>query len=581
MKISCIIPAHNEEGNLEKLISKLIPVLESHRETKDYEIVLVDDNSTDNTPFIVDRFAKDKDRIKAIHRTQNPGFGKAIKTGFKHASGDIIIPVMGDLSDDPRDIPKLVKKIEEGYDVVYGSRFVKGGRTEGYPNAKKVANRLFNNTVRLLFGIRHKDVTNAFKAYRKEVLEEIGIENIEANGFDITVEIPLKAHILGFKSAEVPTTWYGREKGEAKLKLSKNGHLYGKRLLKMFVWGNIVALGDLFGAVVKGSLLRLFFALIFGLLILVGLFKLSGFSEIFNIIKNTTFLYVAIACAMILMTFVLRTWRWSVLLRSAGFTVHRDTAFKCIMFGWLLNYLLPARVGDVARGVALKTTDKTPLTVSLSTIVIERSMDMLTLAFILSIAIVLFLDTNKFIFLVVGALGIAIALLLVLFIFYKFPNLMVKKLKFKFPNIEKIMVTMKQGLEELYKNPEAMVLCLILSLPIWLFEISSIYFSSRAVNFDISFLFAGVSGIATFIAQVLPLTPAGIGIHEGTITGILLWFEVPKEIGTSIALVDHFARGLIIYSLGILSAIHIGFQSREYFVKHDVRRGIKEIKGDE
>lgn len=82
---------------------------------------------------------------------------------------------MGDLSDDPQDVPKLVRKIDEGYDIAYGSRFIEGGGTDGYPWAKMIANRTFNNVVRLLFGIKHKDITNAFKAYRKEVLESISI----------------------------------------------------------------------------------------------------------------------------------------------------------------------------------------------------------------------------------------------------------------------------------------------------------------------------------------------------------------------------------------------------------------------
>ena len=351
MRVSIVVPAHNEEGNLENLAAKLVPLLERHEETQDYEIVLVDDNSKDKTSSIVDRLSIGNSRIKAIHRTESPGFGNAIKAGFRHACGDVIIPVMGDLSDDPEDIPKLIRKIEEGYDIAYGSRFVKGGSLNGYPMSKRFANRAFNNIVRFSFGIPHKDVTNAFKAYRKEVLEAIGIDNIEANGFDLTVEVPLKAHILGFKSAEVPVNWYGREKGEAKLKLSRNGSIYGKRLLKLFIWGNLVSLNDLFGSVVKGSLLGTLVALLLGFILLTSIFSFSGFSTVFRILESVSISWFLLCCASILMTFLLRTWRWSVILRSAGYVFRRDILFKCIMFGWLLNYLIPARVGDVARGM--------------------------------------------------------------------------------------------------------------------------------------------------------------------------------------------------------------------------------------
>ena len=596
MNISIVIPAHNEEGNLEALLHKLIPVLEQYKETfmthgdthehennkvfsyqtDDYEIILVNDNSTDNTPSIIDNFANNNSHIKTVHRTDTPGFGNAVKTGFKHATGDIIIPVMGDLSDDPGDIPKLIEKIEEGYDVVYGSRFIDGGSIDGYPTAKMFANRAFNNVVRLLFGIRHKDVTNAFKAYRREVLDKIG--NIEASGFDLTVEIPMKAHILGFKSAEVPVAWHGREKGEANLKLSENGFVYGKRLLKMFFWGNLVSLRDLFGAVVKGSWIGVILAMLFGVLILAALFSMSGFSEIFSILKNVSFFWLLLSCGAILSTFILRTWRWSVLLRTAGYVVPRDTVFKCIMFGWLLNYLLPARVGDIARGVALKTTERAPLGMSLSTIVLERAIDMVTLAFLLGISAALFFP-EKFLMLEIIAIGIALALILLLLLIYKFDYLIVGKLKNRFSSIKESIQLLKQGLDELYKNPQAIALCLFLSVPIWLFEISSIYFASKAINFDLSFPFATVSGIAAFIAQVLPLTPAGIGIHEGSITGVLALLGISTEIGTSIALVDHFARGIIIYIFGLISAIHIGFASREYFVDLKNKK-VEEVKDE-
>jgi len=565
MKISCVVPAYNEEENLEELIERLIPALESHDETKDYEIILVNDNSTDNTPSIIDALANENPRIKPVHRASTPGFGNAIKEGLKHAEGDIIIPVMGDLSDDPKDIPKLVRKIEEGYDIAYGSRFIKGGSVEDYPTAKMLANRIFNNAVRFLFGIPHRDVTNAFKAYKREVLDAIGIENIEAEGFDLTVEIPLKAHILGFKSAEVPVNWHGREKGEAKLKLSENGFVYGKRLLKLFFWGNLVALRDLFSSVVRGSWVGILGAIFLGLLILAGIFTLSGFSEVFDILRTVSLYWVLLSGGCILSTFILRTWRWSVLLRSAGYVVPRGMLFKCIMFGWLLNYLLPARVGDIARGVALKTTEKKPLGMSLSTIVLERVFDMLTLAFLLALPATLFYQ-EQFLWLEALAIGIAVALVLVLFIVYKFEGYIVRVLKNRFSKIKESICLLKEGLDGIKKNTAAMALCFALSVPIWLFEIASIFFAAKAIGFDIHFLFAAVSGIAAFIAQALPVTPAGIGIHEASITGILALLGVSTSVGVSIALVDHFARGLIIYIFGLISAIHIGFASREYFV---------------
>ena len=566
MKISCVVPAYNEEENLEKLVEKLIPALESHEETKDYEIILVNDNSIDDTPSIIDALASENPRIKPVHRVGIPGFGNAIKSGFKHAEGDVIIPVMGDSSDDPKDIPKLVKKIEEGYDIAYGSRFIKGGSVEDYPRFKKCANRIFNNTVRFLFGISYKDITNTFKAYKREVFEEIGIENIEAEGFDLTIELPLKAHMLSFKSAEVPVTWHGRGRGEPKLKLSENALVYGKRLLKLFLWANVIALRDLFGAVFRGSWMRLAAAAIFGLVILVCLFFLSGFSQIFNALENISSIYILASCAMVLSAFLFRTGVWDVLLRASGHTVSRRSLFRCIMFGWFISFLIPARIGDFARGVALKTTEGTPLGIGLSTIVLERVLDLIAIAIILAV-VTTFLGSDQFMMLWVIAIALAVMLVLLLFAFYKFDRFVIRIFSTRFPKIKDFMGALKDGLREIYNNPMAMGLALLLSIPVWLLEISSIYFASKAIHFNLSFPFAGVSGIASFIAQTVPLTPAGIGIHEGTIAGVLALFGIPMSVGTAIALVDHFARGAVICSLGMMSAIHIGFASREYFAK--------------
>jgi len=367
----------------------------------------------------------------------------------------------------------------------------------------------------------------------------------------------------------VPVSWHGRERGEAKLKLSENGHRYGLRLLKMFVLGNIIGLGDLFGAVVKGSPIRLIFAALLGLLLLAGIFSLAGISDVFAILSNVSLEYVAIASFMILITFVFRTWRWSVLLRASGHRVHRDTAFKCIMFGWLINYLLPARIGDVARGMALKTTEGTPLSVSLSTIVIERAMDMFTLGFILITTLVFFAKDTPLFSVAVGALLIAFILIFGLVFVSKYDHVISNRLGSRFESLRKGINGLNEGLRNIYANPQAIILCLILSMPVWFFEISSLYFSARAIHFDLSPAIATLAGITAFIAQAIPTTPGGIGVHEGSIAGVLILFDINMSIGTSMALVDHFARGLVTYVVGMISAVHIGFESRGYFVQQN------------
>lgn len=230
-EVSVVIPARNEEGNIPELLRE---VKEAFSDSGfSYEIVLVDDNSTDSTPKICDRLSGSDRRVRCVHRLPPPGFGRAVKDGLKASKGKIVVLVMGDRSDQPKDIVAVVSKAREGVDVVYGSRFCAPGLVNDYPPQKMLSNRLFNNVARLLFSIPEKDITNAFKAYRREVLDAIGLDSIESKGFDITIELPVRACLLGFSKAEVPVHWIGRRAGFAKMNVLKVGLPYGIRLISL------------------------------------------------------------------------------------------------------------------------------------------------------------------------------------------------------------------------------------------------------------------------------------------------------------------------------------------------------------
>lgn len=230
MKLSVIMPAHNEEAQLEKSVLELIKELESGR--IDYELIIVDDNSSDRTSEIVDSLSQEYDAIKAVYRKTEPGFGRAIKAGFDYISGDAVVIVMADSSDDPKDVVRYFRKIEEGYDCVFGSRFIKGAVVSDYPFLKLIINRIANNFIRVLFFIKENDITNAFKAYRSEVIKKIS--PLESEHFNITVELPLKAVVKGFSRVVIPINWYGRESGVSKLKLAENMKGYLWTVLKIW-----------------------------------------------------------------------------------------------------------------------------------------------------------------------------------------------------------------------------------------------------------------------------------------------------------------------------------------------------------
>jgi len=243
MKLSIIIPAYNEEEIIEKTIEKTYDIL--NKKKYDFEIIVVNDNSDDRTGKIIDSLSKTNKKIKPIHKKSNTkgptGMGSALKFGFKHCKGDIIIPLMADLSDNPNDIPQLVKKIFNGFDVVCGSRFIKGSKVVGYPKTKMLFNRFYNRLFAFLFSLDVRDISNAFKAYRKKVIDVI---KPKSNNFAITSEILLWAQIHEFKITEVPVSWHGRTKGESKFgsfslvfvvtKAPKIGYQYGILALKLW-----------------------------------------------------------------------------------------------------------------------------------------------------------------------------------------------------------------------------------------------------------------------------------------------------------------------------------------------------------
>jgi len=231
MRFSIIIPAHNEEENIAKVIKAL-----EENVFLGHEIVVVDDHSTDQTRDIVEGLTMQyKNKIRIVVNTKKPGFTNALMTGFAHAQTDYLLPVMADLCDDPDTINKMFEKIQEGYDIVCGSRYIKGGRKLGGPRLKSFFSRFAGVSLHSLIGIPTHDISNSFKMYKKEILDKI---KICSQGFEISVEIPLKAYFLGYKITEIPTTWTDRKVGRSKFKVFRQGPLYG-RLYLWALWKRI------------------------------------------------------------------------------------------------------------------------------------------------------------------------------------------------------------------------------------------------------------------------------------------------------------------------------------------------------
>ena len=229
--MSVVVPARNERGAIGLCLDRLVQTL--GEASFAYEVLVVDDGSCDDTASIVIERASRHPEIHLLRREPPPGFGRAIQCGLNAASGDVVVIFMADLSDDPKDILAYCRKIEEGYDCAFGSRFIEGSELLEYPRTKRVANRITNRALGWMFGTDLNDLTNAFKAYRSSVIEKC--RPLRAKDFDISIELSLGALVQGCAVAQVPIAWRGRREGRSKLSLLAAGVPFLHTLLRMWM----------------------------------------------------------------------------------------------------------------------------------------------------------------------------------------------------------------------------------------------------------------------------------------------------------------------------------------------------------
>ncbi|MCC5651792.1 glycosyltransferase [Nostoc sp. XA013] len=228
--LSIVIPAYNEEDCIVQTIHTISRVLE--QEKINYEILVVNDNSKDNTEQLLQQINSENSKLRYINNYYPNGFGFAVRCGLENFTGDAVAVVMADSSDAPEDIVNYYHKLQEGYDCVFGSRFIRGGKVIDYPSHKLIVNRLANLFIKILFGLKFNDTTNAFKIYRKDVIE--GISPLVSHHFNLTVEIPLKAIVRGYSYTTIPITWRNRTTGVSKLKLKEMGSRY--LFIVLYIW---------------------------------------------------------------------------------------------------------------------------------------------------------------------------------------------------------------------------------------------------------------------------------------------------------------------------------------------------------
>jgi dolichol-phosphate mannosyltransferase len=228
--LTVVIPAVDEEACIASTVEHLH--LELRLAGIPHEIVVVDDGSSDGTWQILLDLTERISELKPLRNEGLHGFGRAVILGLDHSSGDAVTIMMADESDDCRDVVRYWKELRGGYDCVFGSRFIRGGGVIDYPRVKLLINRGANLFLRILFRVKLNDVTNAFKAYRREVID--GCRPFLSPHFNLTIELPLKAIVRGFTWTVIPITWRNRRSGVAKLKLREMGSRY--LFICLYVW---------------------------------------------------------------------------------------------------------------------------------------------------------------------------------------------------------------------------------------------------------------------------------------------------------------------------------------------------------
>jgi dolichol-phosphate mannosyltransferase len=232
MKLSIVIPAHNEAGCIASTVNGLFERLQ--KEDIPHEILVVNDNSTDDTESILLELRDSIPTLAYVNNYPPHGFGFAVRCGLDHFTGDAVAVYMADASDTPDDLVRFYRElVRKNVDCVFGTRFSKESKVVDYPWLKLAINRAANRFIQMLFGIKYNDVTNAFKMYRSYVIA--GLRPFLSHHFNLTVELPLKAIVRGYSYSVLPNDWINRKTGESKLKIKEMGSRYLFIVLYCFI----------------------------------------------------------------------------------------------------------------------------------------------------------------------------------------------------------------------------------------------------------------------------------------------------------------------------------------------------------
>jgi dolichol-phosphate mannosyltransferase len=230
VRILTIIPTYNELDSLPKTLGRLRSAVPAS------DVLVADDNSPDGTGALADRIAAEDPQVHVMHRRGKEGLGAAYIAGFRWAlerGYDVIVEMDADGSHQPEQLPALIGAVEQGADLVIGSRWVKGGSVVNWPFYRQLISRAGSTYARLMLGLRLKDITAGYRAFRRTTLEKLDFDSIESKGYGFQVDLAWRVAKMGLKVVEVPVTFVERELGSSKM----SGNIVVEAMVNVTRWG--------------------------------------------------------------------------------------------------------------------------------------------------------------------------------------------------------------------------------------------------------------------------------------------------------------------------------------------------------
>ncbi|WP_329047331.1 polyprenol monophosphomannose synthase [Amycolatopsis sp. NBC_01488] len=224
-----VIPTYNERENLGPILDRL------HKVLPDVHVLVVDDGSPDGTGELADERAAANENVHVMHRTEKAGLGAAYIAGFRWGLAreyNTIVEMDADGSHAPEDLPRLLDAVGDA-DLAIGSRYVPGGAVVNWPLKRQVLSRGANVYSQIALGMRTRDITAGFRAYRRPVLEKLALDEVNSHGYCFQIDLTIRTAEAGFEIVEVPITFTEREIGESKM----DGSIIREAFLRVAKWG--------------------------------------------------------------------------------------------------------------------------------------------------------------------------------------------------------------------------------------------------------------------------------------------------------------------------------------------------------